>query len=50
MNMPLNPDVTAYYQQLNMPSCVIKTGDFVYVQMESGKMVCQVDTMWENKE
>lgn len=48
--MPVNPDISAYYQQLNVSNGAIKTGDYVYVQMESGKMVCQIDTMWANKE
>lgn len=48
--MPVNPDISAYYQQLNVANGVIKTGDYVYVQMESGKMICQIDTVWANKE
>ncbi|KAL0270693.1 UNVERIFIED_CONTAM: hypothetical protein PYX00_008011 [Menopon gallinae] len=51
MNMPANPDISAYYQQLNLPWGAIKTGDFVYVDTENGtKLAAQVDTIWSNKD
>lgn len=51
MNMPANPDISAYFQQYNLPWGAIKTGDFVYVENEnSPRLVAQVDTIWQNKE
>ncbi|KAK6643901.1 hypothetical protein RUM43_000166 [Polyplax serrata] len=51
MNMPANPDISAYYQQLNLQWGAIKTGDFVYIETENGtRLAAQVDTIWANKE
>ena len=51
MNMPPNPEITAYYQQLNLPWGAIKTGDFVYIETENNtRLAAQVDTIWANKE
>lgn len=49
MNMPPNPDISAYYQQLTLPWGAIKTGDFVFVEIENGnRLIAQVDTIWSN--
>ncbi|EEB13504.1 predicted protein [Pediculus humanus corporis] len=51
MNMPPNPEITAYYQQLNLPWGAIKTGDFVYIETENNtRLAAQVDTIWANKD
>uniref|UniRef100_A0A1B6CN38 Protein polybromo-1 n=1 Tax=Clastoptera arizonana TaxID=38151 RepID=A0A1B6CN38_9HEMI len=38
-----------YYEQYNTNTCLIKTGDCVYVKTEAGsKLITQVDTIWTN--
>jgi len=49
-----NPeDVTenAYYEQYNICTGSVKTGDFVYVATDGGRQqIAQVDAIWSTKE
>ena len=47
---PAQPGLT-YYQQLNIPSHILRTGDCVYVRAENGKqLIAQIDSMWIDTE
>ncbi|XP_073978285.1 protein polybromo isoform X2 [Rhodnius prolixus] len=53
-NIPVNPPVEneegwTYYEQLNTPAGVIKTGDCVYMKSEGKPLIAQADTIWTNK-
>lgn len=46
-----NPEGFVYFEQYNAPSCVIKTGDYVYVRTDNGRqLIAQLDTIWTNKQ
>ena len=55
-NVEAAPDATltlgqTFYQQLNIPGHVLRTGDCVYVRAENGKqLIAQIDSMWINAE
>lgn len=53
-NVPLGPpneEGLTYYEQINTPTCVIKTGDCVYMKTESGRqLIAQADTIWTNRD
>ncbi|XP_014249170.1 protein polybromo-1 isoform X5 [Cimex lectularius] len=55
-NVPVNPPIEnsegfTYYEQINTPACVIKTGDCVYMKTDSGRqLIAQADFIWMNKD
>ncbi|KAK9506268.1 hypothetical protein O3M35_008237 [Rhynocoris fuscipes] len=54
-NIPVNPPIKnedgwTYYEQLNTPAGVIKTGDCVYLKSEGKPLIAQADTIWTNKD
>ncbi|XP_066994132.2 protein polybromo-1 isoform X3 [Anabrus simplex] len=48
---PQGQEGCTYYEQYNIPSGVIRTGDCVYVRTDGGRqLICQVDSIWTDKQ